>query len=91
MDIDYDWRFTAPADRLTVHMENQRDRVTLFDATLALERREISGASLAGALARHPFATLRVMGGIYWQALRLWTKHVPFHPHPAPQTKEKTT
>ena len=91
MELDYDWRFTAPDARLAVHMVNRRAGETLFDATLALERREITGASLAGALARYPFATLRVLRAIYWQALRLWLKRAPFHAHPAKRIEEKTT
>lgn len=83
MTLDYDWRFTAPGEVLAVHMENRKNGGKLFDATLALNRREISGASLAGALARYPFMTARVIGAIYWQALRLWLKRTPFHSHPA--------
>jgi len=90
MEVDYDWRFTAPGACLAVHMVNRQADETLFDATLALERREITGASLAGALARYPFATLRVVRAIYWQALRLWLKRVPVHVHPAKRIEEKT-
>jgi DUF1365 family protein len=28
--------------------------------------------------------TARVTGAIYWQALRLWLKRIPFYPHPSP-------
>jgi DUF1365 family protein len=91
MDVDYDWRFSVPGERLAVHMVNRRAGETLFDATLALERREITGTSLAGVLARYPFATLRVLRAIYWQALRLRLKRVPFHVHPAQRIEEKTT
>jgi hypothetical protein len=90
MDIDYDWRFTSPADRLNVHMINLRGGAPVFDATLMLERRAISGASLAGALARFPFMTLRILGAIYWQALRLWAKRVSFHVHPSKRVEEQT-
>jgi DUF1365 family protein len=82
MDVRYDWVFAAPGERLMVHMNNLRGGEKAFDATLTLERREISTASLAAALITHPFASAGVLAAIYWQALRLWAKRIPFHPHP---------
>lgn len=83
MDQEYQWAFNAPGASLDVHMENFRGGRKVFDATLTLERREITGRSLAGALVRHPWMTARVAGGIYAQALRLWLKRTPFFPHPS--------
>jgi hypothetical protein len=92
MRLGYDWRFTTPGSRLAVHMRNLGDNSALaFDATLTLERREIGAASLALALARHPVASLQVLTAIYWQALRLKLKRVPFHTHPAKRIEEKPT
>lgn len=82
MEMDYHWRFSVPGPRLAVHMESARGGATVFNATLMLSRREISGPSLAGVLLRFPFSTLRVLAAIYWQALRLKRKGAPFHDHP---------
>jgi DUF1365 family protein len=82
MDMDYEWRFDDPAERLNVHMVNRREGQVMFDATLALSRIPISGASLAAALARFPLLTVKVVAMIHWQALRLWLKRTPFFTHP---------
>jgi DUF1365 family protein len=92
MEQQYDWTLGDPGPVLRIRMVNRAlsgERV--FDASLALERRDITGASLARALARHPVASLDVLRQIYWQALRLWLKRIPFHDHPAPRVEESTT
>jgi DUF1365 family protein len=79
MDADYRIRMTPPGEQLRVHVDSHRDGVVDFDATLALQRRELS----PWPLLRYPFMTARVTAGIYAQALRLWRKRAPYHPHPA--------
>lgn len=83
MDRRYDWRFTLPGDDLHVHMDVCDGARREFDATLALRRRELDGASLARVLWRYPLMTAQVIGAIHWQALRLWLKRVPVHTHPS--------
>jgi len=82
MDVAYDWRFNEPGDALTVHMENAREGRKIFDATLVLEREDITGRSLIRALAGYPLMTVKVVAAIYWQALKLWLKGAPVHDHP---------
>ena len=82
MDMDYDWRFTAPGEQLAVHMTSRRQGREIFNASLNLQQQPLTGGNLAGALLRWPFMTAKVIAAIYWQALRLKLKGVPFCPHP---------
>lgn len=87
MDVDYDWHFNRPARQLSIHMENFRAGERFFDATLVMDRVEITSGSLASALARYPLMTGKVVTLIYWQALKLWLRKTPFHTHPRKMSK----
>lgn len=84
MEMTYRWRVATPGERLTVSIEN-RDAAgaPVFDAHLALARRALTRSALMRTLGRHPAMTLRVLGGIYAQALRLRWKGARWHAKPA--------
>ncbi len=83
MDQTYRWRFQLPGKALAVEMRNEEAGREVFRARLALRRRPWSAPALWRAALRQPLITWKVHAAIYWQALRLWAKRVPFHPHPA--------
>ena len=82
MEQTYDWRTTEPDDNLSVHIDSHGAGGKTFDATLALERTEMSPAAMRRVLLRYPAMTAQVVARIYWQALRLRLKGAPYHPHP---------
>jgi DUF1365 family protein len=82
MDHRYDVRASTPGRTLSVHIGSSRAGTTVFDATLSLRRRELTRASMAGATARYPFATVRVLALIYAHALGTALAGAPVHPHP---------
>jgi uncharacterized protein len=86
----YDWRSNYPNEKIAVHMENKtciesedlEINSVVFDATLSLQREEISSVSLRRILLRYPMMTLKVVMSIYWQAFKLFKKGIPVQDHP---------
>lgn len=89
LDMHYKWRLSKPEKQLQVHLENHQDAKKVFDATMDLEQKPITHRNLAWVLLSHPFMTLKIVGAIYFEALRLWLKRVPLHPHPDKQEAPK--
>ncbi len=84
MDQRYEWRVAEPGETAAVHIENrERGGRLAFDATLSLERHELTRGSLATMTARYPLATLRVLALIYAHAVAIRLKGIRTRPHPA--------
>jgi hypothetical protein len=82
MNHEYDWHSVTPNENLLIHMENLEDSKKVIDATLKLEREEITAKQLNAVILSYPFMTLKVVAAIYWQALKLLIKRVPLYMHP---------
>jgi DUF1365 family protein len=87
MDHTYDWRLTAPGERLSVHIESARrgdahDGERVFDATLSLRRRAFDARQLRRMLLRDPLPTVRLTAHIYVHALGLRLRGARWHAHP---------
>lgn len=85
MNQQYRWQFSLHEPNLTINMQLQQDNEDCFDATLQLKAQALSPSIMRNIPLRYPFLTLSVVVSIYWQALRLWLKGIPFHSHPDKQ------
>jgi uncharacterized protein len=82
MNQRYEWRLAPPGEVLTVSMQNFENGRRVFNAAMSLRAQPVTGPAMARVLVRYPAMTIRVIGAIYWQALRLGLKGIPFHSHP---------
>ncbi len=88
MNLDYDWRFCFADDRLRVHMVVMDGDSESFAAGMELRKRALTRREMRRMPLKVPVLTARVLAAIYWQALKLWLKRVPFYSHPSKKVEQ---
>jgi DUF1365 family protein len=83
MEQRYEWRASDPAEQLTVAIRNHERGRLVFEAGLALRRREMTPAALRQILLRYPPMTVSTIARIYWNAARLKAKGAPYFKRPS--------
>lgn len=81
MDATYELSATAvngEGGTLIVHLDEFWDGKQQFTARLWGETIPLTPAALRGVLLRYPFMTLKVIGAIHWEGLKLLWKRTPY-------------
>ena len=84
MDMTYHFQIRAPGEAIAVTIQENDAVGALLYASFAGTRRELTSRSSVLSFLRFPVLTLKVIGGIHWEALKLWLKGVPLVHHPRP-------
>jgi len=90
MDMKYAFRVAAPGERVSVAIDTSNNDGRVLTAALIGKRRALTDANLLRVLATFPFATLKVVAAIHWQALRMWLKGFRLRPRPKPPVNPVT-
>jgi len=84
MDSHYSFSMTRPGEHLSLGISQGDGEGPFLRAGLSLTRMALTDLNLMRLFWSHPLLTLKVVGGIHWEAVRLWFKGAKFHSRPMP-------
>ncbi len=84
MALRYRFRLTPPAEKFGVAIEVRDDAGTVLTAGFAARRHALTDGALLRGFLRHPLLAAQVLGGIHWEAVKLWRKGMRVQPRPVP-------
>jgi uncharacterized protein len=90
MDSTYSFSMTRPGEHLSLGISQRDAEGPFLRAGLSLTRVPLTDLNLLRLFWSHPLLTLKVVGGIHWEAVRLWFKGAKFHRRPAPSLDSVT-
>lgn len=76
MAMRYHFRIAPPAERVKLRILETDREGPLLAATFSGRRRALATSVLLRAFVALPLVTLKIVGAIHWEALRLWLKGV---------------
>ncbi|MFT0545548.1 DUF1365 domain-containing protein [Allopusillimonas ginsengisoli] len=87
----YQFRLRDTADTSFIAIDYFDIEGLLLRTSVGGRNRELNRRSALHAVARQPFMTFSVIARIYWQALRLWLRKVPFFSKPSREDTVSST
>ena len=81
LDQQYWWRLIVPGETVGVGLEVHDPRGHIFTAELNLSRRPLTAREIGKQLLKKPAMTAFIVAGIYWQAMKLYLKGIPYVPY----------
>lgn len=83
LEMQYQWNIGQPSSRLSLWIKCKRESKE-FAAGIKFTQQPLNQHSLNRVLTRTPWITVKIVAGIYWQALKLFIKGTPYYPYKEP-------
>ncbi|MGD0107157.1 MAG: DUF1365 family protein [Rhodopila sp.] len=84
MDMTYAFRVVPPAETTAVVVHGADAGGRVITASFTGRRQDLSDSALMTMFLRHGLLSLKVLGAIHWEAVKLWVKGLRIQPRPAP-------
>lgn len=82
MDMMYDWDCTVNQTQLALCLSLKQGNELIFQASFNYERTPFDQRGFKKGMVKQPIFSFSTVFGIYWQALKLAIKRIPFYSHP---------
>ena len=84
LNLRYNFRMNIPGEQIKWRILETDQSGPLLAATYNGARRSLSTGEILACLLQFPLLTWKIVGGIHYEALRLWLKGMRYVPRPAP-------
>lgn len=74
----FDFQLGSPQENLAVNIDNWTEGEKSLVSSVQGSQKSLTTARLLWFAVKYPFLSLQIIGGIHWQAFRLWLAKVPF-------------
>tara|TARA_B100001123_G_scaffold412321_1_gene509471 strand:- start:2252 stop:3049 length:798 start_codon:yes stop_codon:yes gene_type:complete len=81
MEAEYNFHITPPANTIKIVIKETDEDGLFLIASFNGYHVNITGLSLLKCLFQYPLMSFKIIGGIHWEAFKLWSKGVPFFKH----------
>lgn len=79
LEASFDFIFKVPSENMIMRVDDHQDGKRFFLSSLTGMKKKLNDVNLLRYGLRFPFITLQIMVSIYWHALVLRLKRVPYH------------
>lgn len=78
LDTEFTFTLSVKDKEISFGVASHKNAKTLLDARLQGHKLKLSNVNLLKSLVQNPHVTAKVIGGIHYEALRLYLKRIPF-------------
>lgn len=78
LDTQFHFKIATPREHMRIAISQSKNGETYFNSVLTGGKSPLTGKSLLMSALQFPLLTLKIVGAIHWQALRLYLKGVPY-------------